>query len=310
MKIYLICLQALLDTQRQLRSQISNFTFNLGFSGRFYHTGVYTIITCSEKKVIVPSNNKLITGNKYCISWETKAQVWKPRMLMDSSDSQLSYQINHQITAKEHNPEWRVSSKMDQEKLIQKFISWSGNYCSGLWLGLIQKSVDSCDLLKKNGCGSFLGTSRNTVLIISVTSSVAPLDPFLSSCPEQPLSNRLTPSPGDTTVSVTWSCFTFCLVWKAHQLPYLLMKPWRTRPLWRGSESILSTMWHSNKDALQRTAQTFVEGGRPTFTNIDMLSGSCEAAELHWCSQEPTIPTPSMSLLLFQLDCLTWILHI
>ncbi|CAL8273799.1 unnamed protein product, partial [Gadus morhua 'NCC'] len=29
----------LLETQKQLRSQISNFTFNLGFSGKFYHTG-------------------------------------------------------------------------------------------------------------------------------------------------------------------------------------------------------------------------------------------------------------------------------
>ncbi|XP_055766936.1 uncharacterized protein LOC129842411 [Salvelinus fontinalis] len=31
--------KALLDTQNQLRSQITNFTFNLGFSGKFYHTG-------------------------------------------------------------------------------------------------------------------------------------------------------------------------------------------------------------------------------------------------------------------------------
>uniref|UniRef100_A0A672YD50 [heparan sulfate]-glucosamine N-sulfotransferase n=1 Tax=Sphaeramia orbicularis TaxID=375764 RepID=A0A672YD50_9TELE len=31
--------KALLETQKQLRSQISNFTFNLGFSGKFYHTG-------------------------------------------------------------------------------------------------------------------------------------------------------------------------------------------------------------------------------------------------------------------------------
>ncbi|XP_019377570.1 PREDICTED: bifunctional heparan sulfate N-deacetylase/N-sulfotransferase 3 [Gavialis gangeticus] len=31
--------QALLDTQNLLRSQITNFTFNLGFSGKFYHTG-------------------------------------------------------------------------------------------------------------------------------------------------------------------------------------------------------------------------------------------------------------------------------
>ncbi|XP_028660825.2 bifunctional heparan sulfate N-deacetylase/N-sulfotransferase 4 [Erpetoichthys calabaricus] len=31
--------KALLDTQNMLRSQITNFTFNLGFSGKFYHTG-------------------------------------------------------------------------------------------------------------------------------------------------------------------------------------------------------------------------------------------------------------------------------
>lgn len=35
-----LCLfQALLDTQNLLRAQITNFTFNLGFSGKFYHTG-------------------------------------------------------------------------------------------------------------------------------------------------------------------------------------------------------------------------------------------------------------------------------
>ncbi|KAJ7327022.1 hypothetical protein JRQ81_016781 [Phrynocephalus forsythii] len=31
--------QALLDTQNLLRTQIANFTFNLGYSGKFYHTG-------------------------------------------------------------------------------------------------------------------------------------------------------------------------------------------------------------------------------------------------------------------------------
>uniref|UniRef100_H3A5G8 [heparan sulfate]-glucosamine N-sulfotransferase n=2 Tax=Latimeria chalumnae TaxID=7897 RepID=H3A5G8_LATCH len=31
--------KALLDTQNLLRTQIANFTFNLGFSGKFYHTG-------------------------------------------------------------------------------------------------------------------------------------------------------------------------------------------------------------------------------------------------------------------------------
>lgn len=31
--------QALLETQNLLRTQVANFTFNLGFSGKFYHTG-------------------------------------------------------------------------------------------------------------------------------------------------------------------------------------------------------------------------------------------------------------------------------
>ncbi|KAJ8780410.1 hypothetical protein J1605_011674 [Eschrichtius robustus] len=32
-------MQALLETQNLLRTQVANFTFNLGFSGKFYHTG-------------------------------------------------------------------------------------------------------------------------------------------------------------------------------------------------------------------------------------------------------------------------------
>uniref|UniRef100_A0A8C0INH2 Sulfotransferase n=1 Tax=Chelonoidis abingdonii TaxID=106734 RepID=A0A8C0INH2_CHEAB len=36
---YIYLFQALLDTQNLLRAQITNFTFNLGFSGKFYHTG-------------------------------------------------------------------------------------------------------------------------------------------------------------------------------------------------------------------------------------------------------------------------------
>lgn len=31
--------QALFDTQNELRSHIPNFTFNLGYSGKFFHTG-------------------------------------------------------------------------------------------------------------------------------------------------------------------------------------------------------------------------------------------------------------------------------
>lgn len=32
-------LQALLETQRELRTHVPNFTFNLGFSGKFFHAG-------------------------------------------------------------------------------------------------------------------------------------------------------------------------------------------------------------------------------------------------------------------------------
>lgn len=46
-------LQALLDIQKQLRSQISNFTFNLGFSGKFYHTGVFRLYA-SDPNILVP----------------------------------------------------------------------------------------------------------------------------------------------------------------------------------------------------------------------------------------------------------------
>lgn len=31
--------QALLETQRELRTHVPNFTFNLGFSGKFFHAG-------------------------------------------------------------------------------------------------------------------------------------------------------------------------------------------------------------------------------------------------------------------------------
>ncbi|GCB68514.1 hypothetical protein scyTo_0010407 [Scyliorhinus torazame] len=31
--------RALLETQNLLRTQVPNFTFNLGYSGKFYHTG-------------------------------------------------------------------------------------------------------------------------------------------------------------------------------------------------------------------------------------------------------------------------------
>lgn len=37
--LFLSLCQALLDTQRELRTHVPNFTFNLGFSGKFFHAG-------------------------------------------------------------------------------------------------------------------------------------------------------------------------------------------------------------------------------------------------------------------------------
>lgn len=36
---FLPLFQALLETQRELRTHVPNFTFNLGFSGKFFHAG-------------------------------------------------------------------------------------------------------------------------------------------------------------------------------------------------------------------------------------------------------------------------------
>lgn len=41
--------QALLETQRELRTHVPNFTFNLGFSGKFFHAGK-TFNPSSEQK--------------------------------------------------------------------------------------------------------------------------------------------------------------------------------------------------------------------------------------------------------------------
>lgn len=43
--------QALLETQNTLRSYVSNFTFNLGFSGKFFHTGNCICVSMLKDKV-------------------------------------------------------------------------------------------------------------------------------------------------------------------------------------------------------------------------------------------------------------------
>lgn len=42
--------QALLETQRELRTHVPNFTFNLGFSGKFFHAGKTLASPCGVKK--------------------------------------------------------------------------------------------------------------------------------------------------------------------------------------------------------------------------------------------------------------------
>lgn len=40
LSVFFILSQALLNTQNKLRALVPDFTFNLGFSGKFYHTGM------------------------------------------------------------------------------------------------------------------------------------------------------------------------------------------------------------------------------------------------------------------------------
>lgn len=58
------CFQALLETQRELRTHVPNFTFNLGFSGKFFHAGkmrpvkAFTTVNPSKKKTNKKTNKK------------------------------------------------------------------------------------------------------------------------------------------------------------------------------------------------------------------------------------------------------------
>lgn len=48
MFVFVFARQALLHTQNKLRSLVPNFTFNLGFSGKFFHTGtIWCSVQCS-----------------------------------------------------------------------------------------------------------------------------------------------------------------------------------------------------------------------------------------------------------------------
>lgn len=182
MKIYLFCLQALLDTQKQLRSQISNFTFNLGFSGKFYHTGVYTIITSSKKKkkIIVLSNNMLITGSKYLLKNQRptlKNLACQQTALTPSCHikSITKFLLKNIIHTEGFCPKWTRRSLSKSSTL--------GALTTATVFELYSSKRARTTVTYLKSCSSFLRTTRSTILIISVTSSFSPLDALLSRCP-------------------------------------------------------------------------------------------------------------------------------
>lgn len=50
---FLPLFQALLETQRELRTHVPNFTFNLGFSGKFFHAGKMQSVQTTFATVIL-----------------------------------------------------------------------------------------------------------------------------------------------------------------------------------------------------------------------------------------------------------------
>lgn len=47
--------QALLNTQSKLRALVPHFTFNLGFSGKFYHTGMERLTSHPAPELLISS---------------------------------------------------------------------------------------------------------------------------------------------------------------------------------------------------------------------------------------------------------------
>nr|XP_019610857.1 PREDICTED: bifunctional heparan sulfate N-deacetylase/N-sulfotransferase 4-like [Rhinolophus sinicus] len=72
--------KALLETQNLLRTQVANFTFNLGFSGKFYHTGKKGIHDRRQLRINRRADFKCITSRRMecagCYGENVGAYFW------------------------------------------------------------------------------------------------------------------------------------------------------------------------------------------------------------------------------------------
>lgn len=65
---FLPLFQALLETQRELRPHVPNFTFNLGFSGKFFHAGkmqpsqIFIVVNSSRDKSLHERRQLMLTN--------------------------------------------------------------------------------------------------------------------------------------------------------------------------------------------------------------------------------------------------------
>lgn len=68
--------QALLETQNLLRTQVANFTFNLGFSGKFYHTGKKELCILRERHINRREDFKCFISRRNRISRLIMGTTW------------------------------------------------------------------------------------------------------------------------------------------------------------------------------------------------------------------------------------------
>ena len=89
--------QALLTTQNKLRTLVPNFTFNLGFSGKFYHTGELVRLFLQH-----------ISLSLICPSWadrlEKGGKVWGQNAMR--REFQLAWVAGGQVGNRENSPRW------------------------------------------------------------------------------------------------------------------------------------------------------------------------------------------------------------
>lgn len=68
--------QALLETQNLLRTQVANFTFNLGFSGKFYHTGKKELCVLRQLHINRRGDFKCFISRRNRISRLMMGKTW------------------------------------------------------------------------------------------------------------------------------------------------------------------------------------------------------------------------------------------